>query len=60
MAEKERKINRKEIQRSGFDSRQGKIFLFHSVQTNSGAHPASYKMGTGGDFPRSTASGARS
>jgi hypothetical protein len=24
--------------------------LFHSVQTISGAHPASYTMGTGGSF----------
>jgi hypothetical protein len=24
----------------------------HSVQTGSGAHPASYLMGTGGSFPR--------
>jgi hypothetical protein len=24
---------------------------FHSVQTGSGAHPASYPMGTGGSFP---------
>jgi hypothetical protein len=27
------------------------FFLFHSVQTSSGAHPASYPMGTGGSFP---------
>jgi hypothetical protein len=25
--------------------------LFHSVQTGSGAQPASYPMDTGGDFP---------
>jgi hypothetical protein len=25
--------------------------LFHVVQTSSGAHPASYLMGTGGSFP---------
>jgi hypothetical protein len=25
--------------------------LLHSVQTDSGAHPASYPMGTGGSFP---------
>jgi hypothetical protein len=25
--------------------------LLHSVQTSSGAHPASYTMGTGGPFP---------
>jgi hypothetical protein len=28
------------------------IFSYnHSAQTNSGAYPASYKMGTGGSFP---------
>jgi hypothetical protein len=27
------------------------FFLLHSVQTGSGAHPASYPMGTGGSFP---------
>jgi hypothetical protein len=27
--------------------------LHYSVQTGSGAHPASYTMGTGGSFPRS-------
>jgi hypothetical protein len=26
------------------------FFLFHSVQTGSGANPASYAMGTGGSF----------
>jgi hypothetical protein len=32
--------------------RQFKIFFFsHSVQTGSGAHPASYPMAIGGDFP---------
>jgi hypothetical protein len=25
--------------------------LFHGIQTSSGAHPASYPMGTGGSFP---------
>jgi hypothetical protein len=35
--------------RPGFDSRQGQDFsLLHNVQTGSGAHPASYPMGTGG------------
>jgi hypothetical protein len=34
---------------SGFDSRQRKYFsILHSVQTSSGAHPASYPTGTGG------------
>jgi hypothetical protein len=35
----------------GFDSRQGQDpSLLHSVQTDSGAHTASYPVGTGGDF----------
>jgi hypothetical protein len=25
--------------------------VIHSIQTSSGAHPASYPMGTGGSFP---------
>jgi hypothetical protein len=35
--------------RPGLDSRQGSIFLSatHNVQTGSGAHPASYPIGTG-------------
>jgi hypothetical protein len=38
--------------RTGFDSRQGHDFsLLHNVQTKSGAHAASYKMGTGGSLP---------
>jgi hypothetical protein len=36
----------------GFSSWWGQDFsLFHSVQTNSGAHPASYPVGLGGSFP---------
>jgi hypothetical protein len=36
---------------SEFDSRWGQeISLLHVVQTGSGAHPASYPMGTGGSF----------
>jgi hypothetical protein len=32
-----------------FESRQGQKFsLLHIVQTGSGVHPTSYKMGTGG------------
>jgi hypothetical protein len=35
-----------------FESRQGKNFsLLHIVQTGSGVHPTTYKMGTGGAFP---------
>jgi hypothetical protein len=29
-----------------------RLFLFSSVQTDSGAHTASYPMGTGGSFPK--------
>jgi hypothetical protein len=37
--------------RSEFESRYGQEFsLLHVVQTGSGAHPASYPMGTGGSF----------
>jgi hypothetical protein len=44
---------------TGFDSRHGKDFsLFHSIQTGSGAHPASYPMGSVGDFPGGKATGA--
>jgi hypothetical protein len=36
----------------GFESRQGtKFSLLHIVQTCSGVHPTSYKMGTGASFP---------
>jgi hypothetical protein len=27
------------------------LSLLHNVQTGSGVHPTSYKMGTGGSFP---------
>jgi hypothetical protein len=37
--------------RTGFDFRHCKGFsLLHSVQMGSGAHPASYTMGTGDSF----------
>jgi hypothetical protein len=32
--------------------------LLHIVQIGSGAHPASYPMGTGGPFPRGNVAGA--
>jgi hypothetical protein len=32
--------------------------LLHVVQTGSGAHPASFPMGTGGPFPGGKAAGA--
>jgi hypothetical protein len=34
------------------------FFLHHRVQTGSGAHPASYPMGTRGSFPGGKAAGA--
>jgi hypothetical protein len=38
----------------------GEEFFFrHHVQTGSGAHPASYPMGTGGSFPGDKAAGAK-
>jgi hypothetical protein len=36
----------------------GNFSLGHRVQTGSGAHPASYPMGTGGSFPGGKAAGA--
>jgi hypothetical protein len=44
----------------GVDSRQRQdLYLLQSVQTGSGAHPASYPVGTrGGPFPRGKAAGA--
>jgi hypothetical protein len=36
----------------GFIPRKSESFaVLHSFQTGSGAHPASYPMGTGGSFP---------
>jgi hypothetical protein len=35
-----------------------KVSLLHVVQTGSGAHPASYRMGTGDSFPGGKAAGA--
>jgi hypothetical protein len=34
-----------------FPARAGNLSLHHSVQNGSGAHPASYPMGTRGSFP---------
>jgi hypothetical protein len=43
---------------SEFDSRLSQEFsLLHVVRTGSGAHPASYPMGTGGSFPGGKAAG---
>jgi hypothetical protein len=36
----------------------GNFSLYHRVQTGSGAHPASYPMGTRGSFPGGKAAGA--
>jgi hypothetical protein len=42
-----------------FDSQWGKKFLLlHSIQTSSGAYPATYPMGIGGSFRESKAAGA--
>jgi hypothetical protein len=41
-----------------FPAGAGNFSLHHSVQTGSGAHPASYLMCTGGCFPGSKAAGA--
>jgi hypothetical protein len=35
-----------------------RLFVFHSVQTGSETHQASYPMGTGGDFSGGKAAGA--
>jgi hypothetical protein len=37
---------------------EGDFFLRHRVQTGSGAHPASYPVGTGGSFLEGKAVGA--
>jgi len=34
------------------------VSSYHRVQNGSGAHPASYPMGTRGDFPGDKATGA--
>jgi hypothetical protein len=43
-----------------FPAGAGNFSLHHRVQTGSGAHPASYPMGTRGSFPGGKAAGARS
>jgi hypothetical protein len=43
--------------RSGFWSSIGNFSLNHRVQNSSGAHPASYPMGTRGSFPGGKAAG---
>jgi hypothetical protein len=41
-----------------FPARAGNFSLHHRVQNGSGAHPASYPMGTRGSFPGGKAAGA--
>jgi hypothetical protein len=41
-----------------FPARATDFSLFHSVQTGSGPHSASYPMGAGDSFPVSKAAGA--
>jgi hypothetical protein len=43
---------------SEFEYRYGHDFSLPHVQTGSGAHPASYPMGTGGSFGGRKAAGA--
>jgi hypothetical protein len=40
-----------------FPARAGNFSLHHCVQNGSGAHPASYPMGTRGSFPGGKAAG---
>jgi hypothetical protein len=46
--------------RARFPAGAGNYFLRHRVQNGSGAHPASYPMGTRGSFPGGKAAGALS
>jgi hypothetical protein len=41
-----------------FPAGAGNFSLHHHVQNGSGAHPASYPMGTSGSFPGGKAAGA--
>jgi hypothetical protein len=41
-----------------FPAVAGNFSLHHSVQNGSGAHPASYRMGTRGSFPEGKEAGA--
>jgi hypothetical protein len=43
-----------------FPAGAGYFSLHHRVQNGSGAHPASYPMGTGGSFPGGKEGGVRS
>jgi hypothetical protein len=46
------------VSRVRFPARAGNFSLHHRVQNGSGAHPASYPMGTRGSFPGGKAAGA--
>jgi hypothetical protein len=55
---KSRDSERLQAGRPGFDTQQGIDFsLLHNVQTGSGAHPASYPVGTAAYFPGGKAAG---
>jgi hypothetical protein len=41
-----------------FQAGAGNFSLHHRIQNGSGAHPASYRMGTRGSFPGGKAAGA--
>jgi hypothetical protein len=41
-----------------FPAGAGNFSLYHRIRNGSGAHPASYAMGTGGSFPGDKAAGA--
>jgi hypothetical protein len=41
-----------------FPAAAGNFSLHHRIQKGSGAHPASYPVGTGGSFPGDKAAGA--
>jgi hypothetical protein len=46
------------VSRVRFRAGAGNFSLHHRVQNGSGAHPASYPMGTSGSFPVGKATGA--
>jgi hypothetical protein len=49
---KKEKVIGKKYSGPGLIPDRSRSLLFHSVQTGSGAHPASYQIGAEGDFPR--------
>jgi len=44
--------------RARFPAGAGNFSIHHRLHTGSGAHPASYQMGTGGFFPGGKAAGS--